>query len=449
MPAEVRAAQRALNKRAMPEAEAVGGTAEISAPGPVSSAVDDLLTRMLKAEQVDIIGVLPWQCAARLIEFQRDLEQRQENWQLPSVRYFTPSSARITLYRHKELLGPIVRHWVAGINGLRNWLRPWPLQAPESARLRIYEFNDIYLDCIVYTKSSDRDTEVTLLSQLPQLKSPSPGSPASNVTDLVVCRISDDQIARLDRYRQALVDRAHLMVPRHVLCRSDSNTQEPGAPGSEFKPVILQLHPNRTLYPEGTVSVGALIAVCCSTARGDGILLKERTPRNSYDDLGKLSLLSERVLAEDMSADLSEQLDPDDDRALEELWLWAGRPTSFEIPESAFRHAAQRELFVTCGLDVPADRLELRGRCFLEREGENKYLGLYVYRLELLRDAVFDELDYAQRWEEDLRLVLLSELYQPPMRKRLNRLLREREAWMKASVFASSREFTAPERVTQ
>lgn len=435
IPAEVRAAQRALGQKAIPDVGTVGGPAEISTPVRISSAVDELLTIMLEADRVDIIGVLPWRCAARLIEFQRELERQRKDWRLPSVRYFTPSSARITLYRHKEILGPVVRRWVAGINGLRNWLRTGPPNDPESPRPKIYEFDDIYLDCLIYTSAAGRGTEITLLSQLPELKADNPMSPASDVTDLVISRMSSDQLDQLDKYRQALVAKAHLMVPRHILCRPDTNQPEPQTPGSEFKPTILRLHPAHMTYPEGTASVGALIAVCCSTARGNAILLKMRTPRNSYDDLGKLSLLSERVHAEDMSAALSGQLNPDDDRALEELWLQAGRPRLFEIPEASFRHAAQRELFMTCGLDVPADRLEYRGACFLERDTEEKeYLGLYIYRLELMRDAVFDELAYAQSWGEDLKLVLLSEMYQPAIRRRLHPLLREREAWIKTTV---------------
>jgi hypothetical protein len=437
IPAEVRAAQRALGRSAVP-AEAPTPPAATSTPTSRTATVDHVLMRILKADQVDIIGVFPSQCASRLMELQAELGIRA-NTASPKVRYFTPSNSRMALYRDKENLGPIVRNWVAGINEIRNWVRPeQPIRGAES-RLRIYQFNDIYLDCIVATQTGN-SLAVTLISLPPELYAAgSSDEPAA--ADLFVAEMPEDQVSQFVRYRDRLLSHAYLMVTRHILCRAENSLRKESSPGDEFEPIILKLHPHRTPTPEGAVSIGSLIAVCCSTARGDAILLKERTSRNSYDDLGKLSLLSERVLAEDMSDPISGALDPSDDRALEQLWLRSGRPAEFEVPELAFRRAAQRELFLSCGLDVPAERLKRRGACLVEREAENTYLGLYIYRLDLLRDASFDELAYAQAWDSDLKLVLMRDLYDPEMRAQLNRLLRSREGWLRKAVFAGT---TAP-----
>jgi hypothetical protein len=431
IPAEVRAAQRALG-RSMTLKESQTPPAVTSTPASITAAVDHALMQVLMADQVDIIGIFPSQCASRLIALQAELGT-QANPASLKVRYFTLSNSRIALYRDKENLGPVVRNWVAGLNEIRNWLRPCGPGPSADSRLQIYQFNDIYLDCIVAAQTGDSLT-VTLISLPPEIYTASP-SDQPDTADLFIAQMPEDQVSQFVRYRDRLLSHAYLMVTRHILCRAEDNLGRESRAGDEFKPIILKLHPHRTPTPEGAVSIGSLIAVCCNTARGDAILLKERTSRNSYDDLGKLSLLSERVLAEDMSDAVSGPLDPSDDRALEQLWLRSGRPTEFEVPELAFRRAAQRELFLSCGLDVPAERLKLRGACLVERETENTYLGLYIYRLDLLRDVNFDELAYAQAWDSDLELVLMRELYDSGTRSRLNRLLRGREGWLRQSVF--------------
>jgi len=431
IPAEVRAAQRALGRSAASK-EARTPPAVTPTPASITAAVDRVLMQILMADQVDIIGIFPSQCASRLIALQAELGT-QLNLAMPKVRYFTLSNSRIALYRDKENLGPVVRNWVAGLNEIRNWLRPEQSSSSAHSRLQIYQFNDIYLDCLVAAQAENSLT-VTLISRPPQIYAVSSFDQPSSA-DLFITEMPEDQTSQFVRYRDRLLSQAHLMVTRHILCRAEDGLRKEPTPGDEFRPIVLKLHPHRTLTPEGAVSVGSLIAVCCDTARGDAILLKERNSRNSYDDLGTISLLSERVLAEDMSDAISGPLDPSDDRALEQLWLRSGRPTEFEVPELAFRRAAQRELFLSCGLDVPAERLMLRGSCLVERETENTYLGLYIYRLDLLREVNFDELEYAQAWNADLKLVLMRELYEPRTRSRLNRLLRSREGWLRNSVF--------------
>ncbi|HWE91017.1 MAG TPA: hypothetical protein VG317_16275 [Pseudonocardiaceae bacterium] len=434
LPAEVRAARRAVGKLGQQgePASAVVASAVTSTP-PISRVVDDLFDEILSADQVDIVGVLPWQCASRLIEL---ANQRRVDGQRvinpAAVRYFTPASDRITVYRHPGTIGTLVQRWEAGITGLRNWLRSSRTSSDEPEPPSVYEFDDIYLGCLICAVRRNQPT-MAMLSLLPSVSvTETEGSAGESA--LILTRMSDEQIPVFREYLRKLESRARPMTPRQILCRLDQETTSGVEPGSEFRPVVARLHPKYTSSPPNTVSATAVVAVCAPTARGTEVVLKLRTPRNAMDDLDKLSLISERVVTEDLLAPLGGPLDVDHGRALDDLWLRAGQPNPFEIPESAFRHTAQRELFLTCGLDVPDERLELRGTCLLEREGENRFLGFYVYRLDLNRTPA-DEYSHAMKWNSDLRPMLLDELYQPANRSRLNRLLRLREAWLREAVF--------------
>jgi hypothetical protein len=103
-----------------------------------------------------------------------------------------------------------------------------------------------------------------------------------------------------------------------------------------------------------------------------------------------------------------------------------------------FRSAVQRELFMSCGLDIAADRVELRGSCLVDREGTDRYLGFYVFRVELMRSAGPDEVSHALAWNRDLQMIPVSELYTPKYRSKLNRLLRRREVWLSRNVFVEA-----------
>lgn len=434
MPAEVRAAQRAIGLSAVDPQHP--GTAAIAAGAPITGDIDGILNEILEAEQVDIIGILPWRCAERLIEMKRSrILAGQPVIRPREVRYYTPSTARVASYRQGPVLGSIVQRWEAGIDGIRNWLRSEPDEPDDANISQIYELDEVYLDCLISTLQKGR-RRVTLLSELP---GPRVAGQDEGLL-MIITHMADEQIPQFLKYMTRVRADADPMAPRHILCEPGKSAIQPSAPGNEFRPVVLRLHQKYTASPPESASAIAIAVVCASTARGPAVLLKQRTPRTSVDDLGKLSLTSRRVLVEDLSDSAMAPLDGDNERALEQLWIRAGKPDSFEIPERSFRRAAQRELFVACGLDIPDERLKLRGTCLIEREGEHKFLGMYVYRVDLMRSAELDELTYALTWNRDLHVVLLEDLYKPEIRQSLNRLLRQRESWLREAVF-----FSAPE----
>jgi hypothetical protein len=440
LPAEVRAARRALGSKTDTRS---GSDIVAVTYAPIGPDIEGLLESILSADHVDIVGVLPWPCAERLIELDDQCRQEQRKAVRPrAVRYLTPARDRITLYRHSGVLGTVVQRWIGGITGVRNWLRP-RADDPDVGPLSVYEFDDVFLDCIVHTEHHERH-DVTIVSQLPRLKA-ADGVKAGGEATLVITAMPQEQVADYLGYLESLVRQAMPLSPRHVLCSADHDSNTPLEEGNEFRPVIVGLNPYSIRRPAEVVLPVVALAVCVSTPRGPAVVLKRRTVRNSVDDFDKLSLISERVLLEDLAELLTGPADPDLDQALEDLWLRAGQPETFDIPETAFRRAAQRELFMSCGLDVAAERLEFCGTCLLDREGENSYLGFYVYRLDLVRTSTFDELTHAKNWNPDLSVVPLRALDRPETRNQLNRLLRRRDVWLREKVFNR----TAPAQRTE
>jgi len=431
--AEVRGAYLALNGTAMNTLGFPQQGSAVTVHSPIGRDADQILEEIAAAEKVDIVGTLPWQCAARLMEITARRQLAGERVIQPSdVRYFTPARNRITIYRNADTLGTLVQRWIAGVSGVRNWLRPLRATDPVTGHL-LYEFNDVYLDCLIHTWA-DGKHQVTAFNQLPRMKT-IPNDSETPETTLLITRMPEDQVRLFGVYLDSLAAEARPLVSREMLCRLDTSETDPAPEGAEFRPLISTLAPYDSLRPPHTVVPVTVVVILAPTAHGMSVILKRRARWNSREDFDTLSLISERILEEDFPGSMSNPLNPDIDRAMDELWMRAGSPTTFEIPTSAFLRAAQRELFMSCGLDIPDSRLKLHGTCLLDREGENSYLGFYVYSVQLNRSAEFDELAHALVWNPDLEIVRVRELYSDEYRPRLNRLLRRRDSWLQREVF--------------
>lgn len=423
---EVRAANRALGRPDQPPAIPISRTVPLQ--GSNSDEVDRILAGLLTSEQVDIIGVLPSHCSIRLVQLFDELRSREPHASLPArVRYFTPARERVMLYRQPGVLGTLVQRWISGVTGLRNWLAPRTADPNASDRLTIYEFNDLYLDCIVYARSGS-DESAAIISQLPIVAPPE--SPVSMVApELVVSRMSAEQVRDLHSYLSNLEDHAIELTPRQIRCAMDSSMQV----GDEFTPAIRRIAPYGRLAPDDVEPI-SVVAVCVRTPAGPSVILKQRNEHNSRDDFSTLSLISERVLLEDLvDPTLGPLADLED--ALDDLWIRSGQPEEFSLPEKSFRNAAQRELFLSCGLDVHTSRLELVGSTILDREQETTYLGFFIYKLDLMRNDEVDELKQARSWNTALTVVPARDLFGRTYRPRLNRLLRRKEDWLRRTIF--------------
>ena len=90
-------------------------------------------------------------------------------------------------------------------------------------------------------------------------------------------------------------------------------------------------------------------------------------------------------------------------------------------------------MFLSCGLNIDADRLEFYGYRLVKRE-DGGHLGFAVYRLDLIQSDDLDELDIAVQWSpEDMVPVPLDVLYDGT--RSLNRLLRLQRDWLMQNVF--------------
>jgi hypothetical protein len=166
-------------------------------------------------------------------------------------------------------------------------------------------------------------------------------------------------------------------------------------------------------------------------------VLKRRHRSNAIDDFDKLSLISEHVIVEDLVSwmrRIPEPLDPDDTVAMGQLWAAARRPRHLVLEQQFFAEAAQRELFLSCGLNVDFARLDFRGYRMVNRE-DDTYLGFAVFRLDLIQNDQLDELEIVRRWSPDIVPVMIDRLYDQPD-QHLNRLLRLQRRWLMANVFA-------------
>jgi hypothetical protein len=169
------------------------------------------------------------------------------------------------------------------------------------------------------------------------------------------------------------------------------------------------------------------------------VLLKQRSRFTNWDQFDKLSLLSARLLEEDLAGALGVPVFADRDAAtaLDAMWKAYGKPGRLPIPLGAFVRAAQRDVFRSCGLDIAPGRFVHRGCQLLEREERGLYLFFCVFEVILFRHRDEDELQLAREWNpEFLESVYEDILYNPELKEHLNRFLLQRREWLEAEVFS-------------
>ncbi|MFJ2155360.1 hypothetical protein [Streptomyces sp. NPDC087856] len=260
-----------------------------------------------------------------------------------------------------------------------------------------------------------------------------------------------------------LLKESRELATRQVLCaplvqeRADSvnrtAAEQFAEVGSQYWPVLKI----NTLVPHGTILSNyptclptAICVVRSAHQNQEILLLKKRTAANSTDDLGKLSLLSSRVLEEEVANALGIPLAEGKSarEALDEMWVANytinGTRGPLTVPQNAFIRAAQRELFFSCGLDLTEDRFAFRGCQVIDREGTSEQIFFCIFEVVLFRRGnapvargAADELSTALAWNKDkLTQVAQESLYDREHRGRLNRLLVRREDWLRDTIFS-------------
>jgi hypothetical protein len=398
------------------------GAEIIPVHAPVGPALERLLASMIEADEVYIVGVLPWECSRRLIELR---QQRIAHGPPPppkTVHYFIPKRDEKST---GAVMAPRIQRWVAGLFGVRNWVVPYREEGANRDTLIIHHYRDDPGSRVILTRKGDHFRASTVVN-LPLTSLPSEGT-------LIVADFGELQTGEIRK--RVLDDLLPNSLPgeiRQVRCFGP-RYEDTGDPNS-FTPRLMRLTDRRRLNP-GETEPAVVVAICGRTARGPVVVLKRRHRSNAFDDFDRLSLISEHVIADDLVdwiKRLPRPLDPDDGRAVEQLWAAAGRPKQIVLPQQFFAEAAQRELFLSCGLNVDFNRLDFRGYRLVGREEDDTHLGFAVYRLDLIQNDDLDELEIVRQWSTDMVPVPLDRLYDHP--EQLNRLLRLQRGWLVQNV---------------
>jgi hypothetical protein len=421
------------------------GLLGVSTTAVTGLSLDHLVQRMTSASNITIVGVLPRALAEALLDAEA-APSTDGSASRRVLRYLTPSAERMSTYRQSDILGRFIQRWHAGLVGFRNWASRAESRGA-GIDSSVWMMDDIFLDCLIACESSIGQWSIFTAIALPQ-----PGSILSTSRapfESLILGVAEgpsvaaamSRIHQLKEEAAPLVERDLICVSPTVVRREEASSVAADTP-AEFNAQLVGIKPYRSPRESGSVIPVAVVAVCAESRHGPGVLLKYRTRFNAHNDFDCLSLLSERVMEEHLSLCVGKPVPQlvNEDMRLDYWWFALGMPALFDVPESAFIAAAQREVYWSCGLDLPPDRFERRGRLLVDRHEGPELLGFYAFRVALKRERGFAEFEHALAWNPDLRFVPVADLYQPAAANLLpggsgatllNRLLSLRQDWVR------------------
>ncbi|HEY1574262.1 MAG TPA: hypothetical protein VGG05_23175 [Pseudonocardiaceae bacterium] len=392
----------------------------------------ELAYLLLNSTRIDVLGIAP----QPLIDAIRRVTSGATNDTaavLAPITYSTPRSQIVLAHAPDALHGKLIRRWNASLIALRNILSGSP-DGPSAGPYASFAISELFLDCLVRLTSNDGGVHMVGLTVLPgplgreQTVMWQVPTPPSTLLATFDAMLQDRKPLLIREIHCAMLDQsAVLAVP------SDGTTSWPGPRITRFLPYGISSHDDNFLMPV------AIVAIRATTPRGPIAYLKQRTLLTDHNDFGVLSLLSARVLEEDLAVALNLDLGDkqNDDDAFEKTWIMAGKPNPFTVPLDAFRNAAQRELYSSCGLHIGPDRLAFRGFQVLDHETANEQLCFAIFDCSLRRSGDQDELRDLESWNPTgMVRVDRDRLYATtPEPLPLNRLLRARSTWLTEHVF--------------
>lgn len=417
-PPEVKAARSAVTLRQRQ-------AATIPVRAPIGPTVEALFRQMLDAHEVFILGSLPWECSQRLITLQHERLKAAAPPPVKTVHYFIPE--RDAKYAGATM-GPRIQRWIAGLFGVRNWIVPDRDDDTNRDTLIMHIYRYDAGGCTVLIRTGDYFAAASI-NYLPVAIYPTAG-----VLTIAPYEADQRDVVREHIFKD-LIPNSRRYEIRQVRCIGPN--AETAKDSGAFTPQVLRLTTRRKLNPTET-EPAVVIAVCGHTSRGPVVMLKQRNRANSIDDFDKLSLVSEHVIVDDLVSwvdKLRQPLNEDDTLAQEQLWTAAGRPNRLVLEQQFFAEAAQRELFISCGLNVASERLRFCGYRRVDREDQT-HLGFAVFRLDLIQTDDLDELQIVRSWSRDMVEVPIPQLYQDPYLDQLNRLLRLQQPWLLKNIFS-------------
>lgn len=446
-----RNADQALAARGLPGQQVRGGAAGAGlAPAAVTmtaaSLQSDLGQALREASEVTVCGVASRELITAVQGVASSARGTPAELPWDVFRYVTPSSALILANRWNVRLGPVVQLWQSAVTALRNSVQQW--QKAESGNrdsgFHLLSMDLLYLQMSILVKQRETGRRRVWAAVGP----PS----ASGVEAYASYEEGMPEFDQIAANIAEWADGASEFLTRQVDCAPvDERAADVGndllAQGVPETDRQLWQLPVRSLEPYGALvrrRTCLPVTICVVRSRAADhpvVLLKRRSHMTSNDDFGKLSLLSARVLEEDVAVALGVVpfLDRDSSAAIDAMWIAADAPSGgLTLSREAFIHAGQRELFYSTGLDIPENRFRLRGFQVMERENSHEQLFFSIFEVVLYRRDP-DELGLASQWNlADPRVLTQvgeSALYAGVYDNELNRLLLRGREWLVTHVF--------------
>jgi hypothetical protein len=415
--------------------------ADSAAGGAPASEQDRIAAALETASQITICGVAPRSLvrAMQVVAERASTDGRPVPWR--EITYVTPTSTLILATLGNARLGPAMQKWQSALKELRDCVQQvqaFGTQAggPGQVRLTFLGVMELYLDVVVLIRDENADRQQLWTSLGPSLTRDEPF--------YVSFEAGTEEFAQLKAMTDQLLATGVPAISRELEVRPDGleliRRLPPAAPPRGL--AVRSLEPLGSadpLVPLPSCLPVAITIIRSAEAGRPVMLLKQRSRFASWDDFGKLSLLSSGVHEEDLAAALGVPVfhDREAAAALDAMWKAYGKADRLPIPLAAFRRAAQREIFASCGLDIAAERYVHRGCRLLERDGRGRYLFFCTFELVLFRHRHEDELQLAREWDP-VRLVPVYEdvLYSPDGKLRLNRFLTHSQEWLQAEILS-------------
>jgi hypothetical protein len=416
-----------------------GGLRAAGDPQPGHLAGETLEQELDATTSITILGIAPRSFVDTMQRMAKRASESERTLPWRTVTYVTPATTMVFANRGNARLGGVVQRWQSALIGIRNCIRQINsdldrlTEAAHPVELALLEVDELYLETALLFESRSGHGERMWVSVGPALtRAEAPYLLVDPDSDLF--RQLKATIGRMRQASRPIVARQLELSPTEPQAALTA-----GGSGLEVSPEIRSLQPIGATVPHPSCLPAAIVVIRSAAAGRRIVLLKKRTRFTDNDDFDRLTLVSSRLLEEDLAGALGVPIftDRDGPAALDAMWQAVGRPEPIRVPLDAYVRAAQREVFTGCGLDITADRLVHRGFQFLDRDMPHQHLLLHVFELVLRRQLPNDELALAEQWNPDqLVRVPEDELYGTEFRARLGRLLLTRQRWLQEAVFS-------------
>jgi hypothetical protein len=412
------------------------GAAEPESEQPESEQ-DRIERALIAASSFTICGIAPRSLVDAMQRLAKQMSAAGQAIPWERITYITPASALIFATQGNARLGTAVQKWQAALKGIRDCVRQIQEDAATDVvprtQLALTGIMDLYLETVLVATEQDTNREQIWVSVGPNLGRHEPLYLSLGPADDNFRHVKA-MVDRLSKSGTAIVERELEMSPEGL---EDVRQLGPAEPAHRLRV--------RSIQPLGaTASSPSCLPVAITILRSAEagrpvVLLKERSRFTDLDNFDKLSLLSARLLEEDLAGALGVPIFPEHDAttALDAMWKALGRQEQLAIPQRAFVRAAQREVFRSCGLDIPAERFTHRGCQLVERDDQPGCFNFFcVFEVILYRQRSDDELELAKTWNDHLKALYEDLLYSPGAAQRLNHFLVARQEWLMAEVFS-------------